>query len=106
MSTLDRWEELFGGGRRWRVCEELTGRVAADGVLGGKVVPGLAVIFDRGTFECPGGAYQSVLSTNKARRGVVLQETNADGSADIPFSRVAVGVPAMQRAREQYAAVW
>jgi hypothetical protein len=106
VSTTGKWEELFGGGRRWRVCEELTGRVAADGFLDGKLVPGLLVVFERGTFECPAGAYQSVLSTNKAKRGVVLQETTPDGSADIPFSRVAVGAPAVQRARERYAAVW
>lgn len=108
MSTLDRWDELFGHGRRWRVAEELTGLVPADGYHEDRVLQaGVPVAFDHGTFEIPApGAYRSVLSTNLGRRGVVLQETDATGAKDIPGSRIAIGAPAVRRAREVFGAVW
>jgi hypothetical protein len=98
MATKGAWEELFGGGRKWRVAEEVTGE-AAEG--------GFTVKFTRGRFELPtGAAYRSPLSTNLGRRGLVLVETSADGSADIPGSRIAVGEAAVNRARSQFSAVW
>jgi hypothetical protein len=98
MATKGAWEELFGRGRKWRVAEELTGEVAAGGYT---------VTFTRGRFEIPAGAaYRSPLSTNLGRRGLVLIETNTDGSADIPGSRIAVGDAAVSRARTQFSAVW
>ena len=98
MSTTGRWDELFSG-RHWRVLEEAAGEVTQDGAV---------VQFRRGRFEVktPGCAYASPLSTNCALRGVVLQETDAAGSADIPGSRIAVGGPAVKAAREKYGAVW
>ena len=107
MSTTGMWEELFAE-RRWRVAAELTGIVHADGHHEGKVlVAGAPVTFDKGAFELPAGcAYQSVLSTNKARRGIMLQETSQAGDEDIPGSRIALGAPAVKRAREVFGAVW
>lgn len=107
MSTTGQWDELFGGGRKWRVAEEVTGTVTADGDTGAGTLAGIPVKFDHGRFELPeGAAYRSLLSTNLGRRGVLLAETSADGSADVPGSRVAVGEPAVRRAREEYSAVW
>jgi hypothetical protein len=98
MATTGTWEKLFGGGRKWRVAEEVSGEVRADGYT---------VSFTRGRFELPAGAaYRSLLSTNLGRRGVLLQETDARGVTDIPGSRIAVGEPAVSRAREQFSAVW
>lgn len=98
MATKGAWEELFGGGRKWRVAEEVTGE-ATEG--------GHTVKFTRGRFELPvGAAYRSPLSTNLGRRGLVLVETSADGSTDIPGSRIAVGEAAVSRARTQFSAVW
>jgi hypothetical protein len=93
------WEELFGGGRKWRIAEELSGDVPVE--------PGVTVRFDRGWFsmEAP-GAYRSPLSTNLGRRGVVLVRTSDDGSVDSPGSRIAIGVHALKRARLQFNAVW
>ena len=31
MATKGAWEELFGGGRKWRVAEEVTFEVTEDG---------------------------------------------------------------------------
>jgi hypothetical protein len=107
VSTTGQWDELFGNGRKWRVAEEVTGTVAADGYRDADVVRGVPVVFDHGRFELPeGAAYRSLLSTNLGRRGVLLVETSADGSTDVPGSRIAVGEPAVKKAREQYAAVW
>jgi hypothetical protein len=98
MATKGTWEELFGGGRKWRVAEEVSGE-AVEGRH--------RVVFDRGWFELPpGAAFRSLLSTNLGRRGLLLTETNADGSQDIPGSRIAVGVASVNRAREQFSAVW
>jgi hypothetical protein len=106
VSTTGMWDELFGG-RKWRVAEELTGTVEVDGFCETDVIPGVAVTFARGRFELPAGAaFRSPLSTNLGRRGVVLQETSADGSADIPGARLAVGEGAVARAREQFSAIW
>lgn len=98
MATTGTWEELFGGGRKWRVAEELTGEVPESG---------FTVKFARGRFELPAGAaFRSPLSTNLGRRGVVLQETDADGATDVPGSRIAVGEAAVTRARKEFSAVW
>lgn len=97
MATKGTWEELFSG-RKWRVAEEVTGEVTERG---------FTVTFSRGRFEIPqGAAYRSPLSTNLGRRGLVLIETNADGSLDLPGSRIAVGEAAVSRARAQFSAVW
>jgi hypothetical protein len=98
MSTTGRWRELFAG-RKWRVAEELTGTVLQDGAQ---------VLFERGLFEILTAqhAYESPLSTNKALRGTVLQETDATGQTDIPGSRIAIGTPAVRTARREYEAVW
>jgi len=98
MATTGAWDELFGGGRKWRVAEELTGVLTEAGYT---------VTFKRGWFELPvGAAYQSLLSTNLGRRGLVLQETDARGVSDVPGSRIAVGAGSVRRAREEYSAVW
>lgn len=98
MSTLGQWEELFGGGRKWRVAEEVTGSIDGDGS---------SVTFDRGLFELPpGSAFRSPLSTNLGRRGMLLQETDDSGSVDIPGSRLAVGAHSVRKARQLYGAVW
>jgi hypothetical protein len=108
VSTTGMWDTLFAG-RKWRVAEEMTGTVSypvpgPDKRRRGEVV---AVVFSRGEFELPPGtAYQSPLSTNLGRRGVLLQETDAEGAADVLGSRLAVGRASVSRAREQYAAVW
>lgn len=103
MSTTGMWEELFGS-RKWRVAEEVTGEAR---VSPGRGQPKVRVTFDRGTFEIdPPGAYRSPLSTNLGRRGVVLQETDPAGEADIEGSRITIGPGSLQRAREQFAAVW
>jgi hypothetical protein len=98
MATTGAWQELFGGGRKWRVAEEVSGEVP---------VGPWRVTFARGRFELPAGAaYRSLLSTNLGRRGVLLTETSPDGVTDIPGSRIAVGEPALKRAREEFSAVW
>jgi hypothetical protein len=98
MATKGTWEELFGGGRKWRVAEEVSGQARSHG---------FTVTFERGRFELPAGAaFQSVLSTNLGRRGFILIETSADGSLDLPGSRIAVGEHSVSRAREQFSAVW
>lgn len=103
MSTTDRWEELFRG-RKWRVAEEVTGTVTIPRRRG---QPEVIVTFNRGHFAVTApGAFQSPLSTNKGRTGVLLVETDADGVADLPGTRMAVGAPAVKKARQEYAAVW
>jgi hypothetical protein len=98
MATKGTWEELFGNGRKWRVAEEVTGEVTERGYT---------VRFTRGQFETPpGSAFRSLLSTNLGRRGYILTETNADGSQDIPGSRIAVGEHSVTRARQEFSAVW
>ena len=107
MSSTGQWEELFGNGRKWRVAEEVTGTEPANGDTGAGIMAGIPVVFDHGRFELPeGAAYRSLLSTNLGRRGVLLVETSADGSADVPGSRIAVGEPAVKKAREEFSAVW
>ena len=97
MSTLGTWDELFAS-RRWRVAEELTGSVRHNKAL---------VVFERGEFELPvGSAFRSLLSTNMGRRGVILQETDLEGTADIPRSRIAIGIKSLAKARADYSAVW
>lgn len=104
MSTTNRWEELFGAGRKWRVAEEVSGDVTTPARRGR---PAVTVKFTRGLFAVAApGAYQSPLSTNLGRNGVLLQETDDSGASDIPGSRMAVGAPAVRKAREQYGAVW
>lgn len=97
MSTTNKWDELFSG-RKWRVAEEVTGVDQATGY---------PVTFTRGRFELPPGvAFRSLLSTNLGRRGVLLQETDAAGAADLPGSRITVGEGSLKKARAAYAAVW
>jgi hypothetical protein len=104
VSTTDRWEELFGGGRRWRVAEEVSGTVTIPRRRG---QPAVTITFTRGNFTVAApGAYQSPLSTNKGRTGVLLVETDDAGAADYPGTRMAVGAPAVKRAREKYGAIW
>lgn len=104
MSTTDRWEELFGGGRKWRVAEEVTGTVTIPKRRG---TPEVVITFTRGYFAVAApGAFQSPLSTNKGRAGVLLQETDDSGTLDYPGERMAVGVPAVKKARQEYGAVW
>lgn|GEM_PF-3345667 len=119
MSTTKRWEELFAG-RKWRVGEEYTGLAVlgrdgswqGDRAPVGPASPGqVSISFDRGRFTITGGAYQSPLSTNKGLHGIILVETDDSGRADLRGPdgckvRIAVGEPAVQRAREQFGAVW
>lgn len=103
MSTTGKWDDLFKG-RKWRVAEEVSGQVTARVKRGQPVV---VITFTRGRFEIPApGAYRSPLSTNLGRRGLLLQETDLTGEHDLPGARLAVGEPAVQKAREKYAAVW
>lgn len=98
MSTTNQWQELFGGGRKWRVAEEVSGEVQEGG---------FTVKFARGRFELPpGSAFRSLLSTNLGRRGFLLVETNVDGSQDVPGSQIAVGEHSVTRARQEFSAVW
>jgi hypothetical protein len=100
VSTTGRWDELFKG-RKWRVAEEVSGAAADPGQ------PEVPVTFERGRFEIPAGAaFRSPLSTNLGRRGVLLQETDESGAADIPGSRIAVGESAVRKARSAFSAVW
>lgn len=86
---MSAFTDLFGG-RTWRVLAEADGTVATPG--------GIRVEFRRGHFEvAPPGAYQSPLSANKGRRGVLLQETS--GGRDVPGSRVPVGEKILPRVR-------
>jgi hypothetical protein len=98
VSTTGRWEELFSG-RRWRLAEEISGTARLDGA---------EVEFTRGRFEVktPGCAFTSPLSTNLGVRGEVFQETDETGSADIPGSRVAIGVHAVRKVRERFGTIW
>jgi hypothetical protein len=90
------WEELFRN-RSWRVAEELTGEIEDQGIK---------VTFKRGTFiiDAP-GAFASPVSTNRGRAGIVLQEMTAMDGQDIPGSRMAFGVKAVERARKEFNAV-
>jgi hypothetical protein len=100
VSTTGMWEELFRD-RHWRVAEEVTGQRSVPGE------PPVVVTFDRGRFSVAApGAYRSPLSTNLGRRGVVLVETDDAGALDIPGSRIAVGEPALNRAREKFGTIW
>jgi len=98
MSTTRRWPELFDN-RKWRVLEEADGLVTQDGAQ---------VEFRRGRFRVltPEHAFASPLSTNLGLAGTVLQETDLTGAHDIPGSRVAIGTPAVERARREFGAVW
>lgn len=91
-----RWEEYFGGGRRWRVAAEYTG-----------TSPG-GVVFRRGRFELPPNqAYESPLSANRGRRGVLLQEVDAEGHDIAGRGHLAVfGEGALKRARNEFKAIW
>jgi hypothetical protein len=101
VSTTNMWEELFGGGRKWRVAEELTGDAPDPSQ------PGSVIRFDRGWFSMTEPyAYRSPLSTNLGRRGVVLIRTDSSGSVDSPGSRIAIGTHALRRARLEFNAVW
>lgn len=103
MSTTDRWEELFRG-RKWRVAEEVSGEVTIPKRRG---QPEIVITFRRGNFTVAApGAFQSPLSTNKGRAGVLLVETDSSGSVDYPGTRMAVGAPAVRKARQEYGAVW
>jgi hypothetical protein len=89
-----RWEEYFSA-RHWRVAAEYTG-----------TSPG-GVEFRKGKFELPlGQVYDSPLSANRGRRGVLLQEVNADGN-DIPgLGHLEVfGDGAYKRARSEFKAI-
>lgn len=104
MSTTGQWEALFGGDRKWRIAEEVSGEVTVPAVKGQQEI---AVKFDRGRFTITApGAFRSPLSTNLGRRGVLLQETNPTGDVDIPGSRMPVGDPALRRASKEFEAVW
>jgi hypothetical protein len=104
VSSNGTWDKWFSG-RKWRVAEEVTGTTKLRGI---------AVTFRRGVFDVAatggrdnqGGAFRSPLSTNLGRHGILLQETNADGSRDIPGSRAAFGDAAVKRARAEYGAIW
>lgn len=92
------WKEHFGNGRKWRVLTEATGTVTADPVRGVKVV------YRRGHFKIEGpGVFQSPLSFNKGKGGVLLQEVR--GGADVPGSCVPVGEKILPRVKAEGAFV-
>jgi hypothetical protein len=116
VSTTKQWDELFAG-RHWRVGEEYTGRMARGPdrrwhvLAGSELSAGPVITYDRGRFSMRGVAYQSPLSTNRGLRGVILVETDAEGRHDLTGPdgrkvRIAVGEPAVKRAREQFGAIW
>jgi hypothetical protein len=80
-------EEYFAGDRAWRVLEEVTGVAEEPG--------GVTVTFARGQFTIVNGVFQSPLSHNRGRRGVVLQEVTPGSEGAI----IAVGDAACARAR-------
>jgi hypothetical protein len=83
-------EELFGGGRKWRVFTEATGEVTTP--------EGVTVTFDKGHFEIARpGVFQSPISFNVGRRGVLLQEVLA--GVDVHGSQAAVGEKVAVQAR-------
>lgn len=91
-----KWDEYFGGGRHWRLATEYTG-----------TSPG-GVEFRKGRFELPvGKVYESPLSANRGRRGVLLQEVNAQGK-DIPGEGhlEVFGDGAYKRARDEFKVIW
>lgn len=95
---MSAWDELFGS-RKWRVAREVTGVVSWPS-------PGdpINVYFKAGHFEIEGpGVFQSPLSSNKGKRGVLLREV-AD-SQDVPGSYLWVGEKVVLRIREAGALV-
>lgn len=97
-SKMDEWFK----DRRWRVLTEATGQ---GFVPPGEVGEHLSVTMEQGHFvvESP-GAFKSPLSGNPGRRGIVLQEIDAEDK-DIDGSRYPFGEPAVKAARETYGAV-
>lgn len=93
--------------RRWRIRTEANGpaSVEQEPVDGEDDLPPIAVKFRHGWFtvEAP-GAFRSPLSGNPGRKGVLLQEVDADGN-DIPGSLYPFGVPVLKAAREEFHAI-
>lgn len=89
------WDEYFGT-RKWRVATEITGTDEGD--------PS-SVRFTAGKFEIENGSFCSPLSSARGKAGVILQEVDPHGGphpgADIPGSRIAVGVVVFRRARKE-----
>lgn len=91
---MTAWDEHFKN-RKWRVLKEADGRVLCRAPEGD--TPAYAV-FKAGHFELEGnGVFQSPLSFNKGKSGVLLQEVR-DG-ADVPFSVIPVGRKIFPRVR-------
>ncbi len=83
------WDELFET-RKWRVMKEVTGSR--------EVAPGVTVTFTAGRFAIDGpGAFQSPLSFNKGKGGVLLQEV-ASGK-DVPGSLITIGTAMLNRVK-------
>lgn len=90
---MTAWEEFFGD-RAWRIAEEVNGVVEVDPSAG------VSVSFSRGRFAVSGtGVFQSPFSSNKGKRGVLLQELDTSRERDIPGSYVVVGDTLLSRAR-------
>lgn len=98
MTSKGNWDEWFGAGKKWRVCEEVTGQA--------RMQRGVLVTFRRGLFTIAApGAYRSPLSTNLGNRGVLLVQTDPTGAHDIPGTRAVFGEAKVREARLQ-GAIW
>ena len=91
-----KWDEYFGT-RFWRVATEVSGTDESGGAK---------IVFDKGRFGIwphagLTGVFQSPLSTNKGRRGVLLQEVDGEGR-DIEGSVLPVGDRAFKRAQAEH----
>ncbi len=106
-SKMDEWFQT----RWWRVVDangtaHLPATLLTEGgTEAGEDEPMLAVEFTHGHFTVePPGAFRSPLSGNPGRKGVLLQEVDAEGK-DIPGSRYPFGEPAVEKARGHYGAI-
>src|SRR5215475_11997765 len=83
------WDELFGERQR-RVAKEVTGLA--------EPAPGVTVTFTAGRFAIDGpGAFQSPLSFNKGKSGILLQEVS--GGKEVPVALIPIGASMMNRVR-------
>lgn len=88
--------------RRWRVVDVSgLGNVPRGDGEGADIL----VRFDHGTFTVePPGVFRSPLSGNPGRKGVLLQEVDAEG-ADIPGAQLPFGEPIVVKARREFGAI-
>jgi hypothetical protein len=94
-SNNKNWQLWFGT-RRWRVVD----------VSGTLTEQGCEVTFDHGSFTIAApGAFQSVMSNNMGRTGVLVQEIDPVTGAVIDDALVAFGHSIIEQAREVFHAI-